>query len=127
MRRKEKRLLQAVALALAALVLLPNVGLWALYRERQPDGSPGGSGVAVAPAAVQMQSPPAPLLNVSWPPGKRLASPTLPGPRACREHVKMALWETVFSTQSCWDSVDQFSDLDRVPVVAEHNPGRVCH
>lgn len=57
MRRKEKRLLQAVALALAALVLLPNVGLWALYRERQPDGSPGGSGVAVAPAAVQVSGP----------------------------------------------------------------------
>lgn len=54
MRRKEKRLLQAVALALTALVLLPNVGLWALYRERQPDGSPGGSGAAVAPAAVQV-------------------------------------------------------------------------
>uniref|UniRef100_A0ABK0LBN6 Polypeptide N-acetylgalactosaminyltransferase n=1 Tax=Rattus norvegicus TaxID=10116 RepID=A0ABK0LBN6_RAT len=53
MRRKEKRLLQAVALALAALVLLPNVGLWALYRERQPDGSPGGSGAAVAPEAIQ--------------------------------------------------------------------------
>jgi hypothetical protein len=56
MRRKEKRLLQAVALALAALVLLPNVGLWALYRERQPDGSPGGLGAAVAPAAVQVSS-----------------------------------------------------------------------
>lgn len=57
MRRKEKRLLQAVALALAALVMLPNVGLWALYRERQPDGSPGGSGAAVAPAAVQVSGP----------------------------------------------------------------------
>lgn len=57
MRRKEKRLLQAVALALAALVLLPNVGLWALYRERQPDGSPGELGVAVAPAAVQVSGP----------------------------------------------------------------------
>uniref|UniRef100_A0A8C9C4F9 Polypeptide N-acetylgalactosaminyltransferase n=1 Tax=Phocoena sinus TaxID=42100 RepID=A0A8C9C4F9_PHOSS len=53
MRRKEKRLLQAVALVLAALVLLPNVGLWALYRERQPDGTPGGSGAAVALAAGQ--------------------------------------------------------------------------
>ncbi|XP_033036583.1 polypeptide N-acetylgalactosaminyltransferase 10 isoform X4 [Trachypithecus francoisi] len=53
MRRKEKRLLQAVALVLAALVLLPNVGLWALYRERQPDGTPGGSGAVVAPAAGQ--------------------------------------------------------------------------
>lgn len=57
MRRKEKRLLQAVALVLAALVLLPNVGLWALYRERQPDGSPGASGVAVAPAVVQVSGP----------------------------------------------------------------------
>uniref|UniRef100_A0A8C3VIB8 Polypeptide N-acetylgalactosaminyltransferase n=1 Tax=Catagonus wagneri TaxID=51154 RepID=A0A8C3VIB8_9CETA len=53
MRRKEKRLLQAVALVLAALVFLPNVGLWALYRERQPDGTPGGAGAAVAPAAGQ--------------------------------------------------------------------------
>ncbi|XP_028349186.1 polypeptide N-acetylgalactosaminyltransferase 10 isoform X3 [Physeter macrocephalus] len=59
MRRKEKRLLQAVALVLAALVLLPNVGLWALYRERQPDGTPGGSGAAVAPAAGQQVTKPA--------------------------------------------------------------------
>lgn len=57
MRRKEKRLLQAVALALAALVLLPNVGLWALYRERQLDGNPGGLGAAVPPAAVQVSGP----------------------------------------------------------------------
>lgn len=57
MRRKEKRLLQAVALVLAALVLLPNVGLWALYRERQPDGTPGGSGAAVPPAAGQVSPP----------------------------------------------------------------------
>ncbi|XP_060000057.1 polypeptide N-acetylgalactosaminyltransferase 10 isoform X4 [Lagenorhynchus albirostris] len=59
MRRKEKRLLQAVALVLAALVLLPNVGLWALYRERQPDGTPGGSGAAVALAAGQQVTKPA--------------------------------------------------------------------
>ncbi|ELK17298.1 Polypeptide N-acetylgalactosaminyltransferase 10 [Pteropus alecto] len=78
MRRKEKRLLQAVALVLAALVLLPNVGLWALYRERQPDGTPGGSGAAVPPAAGQMHctglGPQVPCLNVSWPRGKRLTS-----------------------------------------------------
>ncbi|XP_026541563.1 polypeptide N-acetylgalactosaminyltransferase 10 isoform X2 [Notechis scutatus] len=42
MRRKQKRLLQAVGLALAALVFLPNVGLWALYRERQLDAVGGG-------------------------------------------------------------------------------------
>ncbi|XP_063086753.1 polypeptide N-acetylgalactosaminyltransferase 10 isoform X3 [Cavia porcellus] len=53
MRRKEKRLLQAAALVLAALVLLPNVGLWALYRERQPDGTPGGAGAAAEPVAGQ--------------------------------------------------------------------------
>lgn len=57
MRRKEKRLLQAVALVLAALVLLPNVGLWALYRERQPDGTPGGAGAAVPPAAGPVSPP----------------------------------------------------------------------
>ncbi|XP_053318327.1 polypeptide N-acetylgalactosaminyltransferase 10 [Spea bombifrons] len=42
MRRKEKRLLQAVGLVLAALLFLPNVGLWSLYRERQLENS-GGS------------------------------------------------------------------------------------
>lgn len=62
MRRKEKRLLQGVALVLAALVLLPNVGLWALYRERQPDGTPGGSGAAAAAAAGQVS----PQLPWSW-------------------------------------------------------------
>uniref|UniRef100_A0A803J742 Polypeptide N-acetylgalactosaminyltransferase n=2 Tax=Xenopus tropicalis TaxID=8364 RepID=A0A803J742_XENTR len=35
MRRKEKRILQAVGLAVAALLFLPNVGLWSLYREKQ--------------------------------------------------------------------------------------------
>lgn len=56
MRRKEKRLLQAAALVLAALVLLPNVGLWALYRERQPDGTPGGAGAAAEPVAGQVSA-----------------------------------------------------------------------
>uniref|UniRef100_A0A674IHE5 Polypeptide N-acetylgalactosaminyltransferase n=1 Tax=Terrapene triunguis TaxID=2587831 RepID=A0A674IHE5_9SAUR len=44
MRRKQKRLLQAVGLALAALVFLPNVGLWSLYRERQLEGGAGAAG-----------------------------------------------------------------------------------
>uniref|UniRef100_A0ABM5FL73 Polypeptide N-acetylgalactosaminyltransferase n=1 Tax=Pogona vitticeps TaxID=103695 RepID=A0ABM5FL73_9SAUR len=44
MRRKQKRLLQAVGLALAVLVFLPNVGLWSLYRERQLDAGGGGEG-----------------------------------------------------------------------------------
>ncbi|KAM9226644.1 polypeptide N-acetylgalactosaminyltransferase 10 [Leptosomus discolor] len=50
MRRKQKRLLQAVGLALAALVFLPNVGLWSLYRERQLEGggAAGGEGAAAA-------------------------------------------------------------------------------
>ncbi|XP_056667476.1 polypeptide N-acetylgalactosaminyltransferase 10 isoform X1 [Monodelphis domestica] len=52
MKRKEKRLLQAVALGLTALVFLPNVGLWALYRERQLEGGPGGAEAAAARAGV---------------------------------------------------------------------------
>lgn len=51
MRRKQKRLLQAVGLALAALVFLPNVGLWALYRERQLDTAGEGRGGAGGGAA----------------------------------------------------------------------------
>ncbi|XP_049598035.1 polypeptide N-acetylgalactosaminyltransferase 10-like isoform X2 [Syngnathus scovelli] len=34
MRRKEKRLLQLAGLLVAALLFLPNVGLWSLYRDR---------------------------------------------------------------------------------------------
>ncbi|XP_069825151.1 polypeptide N-acetylgalactosaminyltransferase 10 [Dendropsophus ebraccatus] len=44
MRRKQKRLLQAVGLGLAALLFLPNVGLWSLYRERQLEGAGGSNG-----------------------------------------------------------------------------------
>ncbi|XP_068958646.1 polypeptide N-acetylgalactosaminyltransferase 10 isoform X2 [Petaurus breviceps papuanus] len=51
MKRKEKRLLQAVALGLTALVFLPNVGLWALYRERQLEGGPEGAEAAAAARA----------------------------------------------------------------------------
>lgn len=46
MRRKQKRLLQALGLALAALVFLPNVGLWSLARDQRP---PHG---AASPAQV---------------------------------------------------------------------------
>lgn len=52
MRRKQKRLLQAVGLALAALVFLPNVGLWSLYRERQLEGGGAAGGDGAAPAGV---------------------------------------------------------------------------
>ncbi|KAM9331696.1 polypeptide N-acetylgalactosaminyltransferase 10-like [Pholidichthys leucotaenia] len=41
MRRKEKRLLQFAGLLIAALLFLPNVGLWSLYRDRVFDSSPG--------------------------------------------------------------------------------------
>ncbi|KAK2828022.1 hypothetical protein Q5P01_019056 [Channa striata] len=50
MRRKEKRLLQVAGLLVAALLFLPNVGLWSLYRDRVLDNSadrvdgPGGIG-----------------------------------------------------------------------------------
>eukprot|EP00064_Thunnus_orientalis_P010096 superscaffoldBa00001337_g10122 len=40
MRRKEKRLLQFAGLLIVALLLLPNVGLWSLYRDRVFDNSP---------------------------------------------------------------------------------------
>ncbi|KAJ0061770.1 hypothetical protein NL108_008319, partial [Boleophthalmus pectinirostris] len=40
MRRKEKRLLQFAGLLIAALLFFPNVGLWALYRDRVLDHSP---------------------------------------------------------------------------------------
>ncbi|XP_014840328.1 PREDICTED: polypeptide N-acetylgalactosaminyltransferase 10-like [Poecilia mexicana] len=40
MRRKEKRLLQFAGLLIAALLFLPNVGLWSLYRDRVFDNSP---------------------------------------------------------------------------------------
>ncbi|XP_061659269.1 polypeptide N-acetylgalactosaminyltransferase 10-like isoform X1 [Syngnathoides biaculeatus] len=50
MRRKEKRLLQFAGLLIAALLFLPNVGLWSLYRDRvfdrpavtAADGAGGG-------------------------------------------------------------------------------------
>lgn len=61
MRRKQKRVLQAVGLALAALVFLPNVGLWSLYRERQLEGggAAGGEGAAAAgpPGAAAGEAP----------------------------------------------------------------------
>lgn len=61
MRRKQKRLLQVVGLALAALVFLPNVGLWSLYRERQLDGGSekegGGAGGARGMAAAAVAAP----------------------------------------------------------------------
>uniref|UniRef100_G3QCB0 Polypeptide N-acetylgalactosaminyltransferase n=2 Tax=Gasterosteus aculeatus aculeatus TaxID=481459 RepID=G3QCB0_GASAC len=48
MRRKEKRLLQVAGLLVAALLFLPNVGLWSLYRDRvfenSPDAADGGGG-----------------------------------------------------------------------------------
>ncbi|XP_059207008.1 polypeptide N-acetylgalactosaminyltransferase 10-like [Centropristis striata] len=40
MRRKEKRLLQFAGLLIAALLFLPNVGLWSLYKDRVFDNSP---------------------------------------------------------------------------------------
>lgn len=40
MRRKQKRLLQFAGLFIVALLFLPNVGLWSLYRDRVFDNSP---------------------------------------------------------------------------------------
>ncbi|XP_072562880.1 polypeptide N-acetylgalactosaminyltransferase 10 [Paramormyrops kingsleyae] len=49
MRRKQKRLLQLAGLLLAALLFLPNVGLWSLYRDRVFENSPG---IADGPAGI---------------------------------------------------------------------------
>uniref|UniRef100_A0A8C7R1U2 Polypeptide N-acetylgalactosaminyltransferase n=1 Tax=Oncorhynchus mykiss TaxID=8022 RepID=A0A8C7R1U2_ONCMY len=49
MRRKEKRLLQFAGLLIAALIFLPNVGLWSLYRDRVFENSPAGPGENVRP------------------------------------------------------------------------------
>uniref|UniRef100_A0A4W4FUE5 Polypeptide N-acetylgalactosaminyltransferase n=1 Tax=Electrophorus electricus TaxID=8005 RepID=A0A4W4FUE5_ELEEL len=40
MRRKEKRLMQFAGLLIVALLFLPNVGLWSLYRDRMFENSP---------------------------------------------------------------------------------------
>uniref|UniRef100_A0A3B4XQ21 Polypeptide N-acetylgalactosaminyltransferase n=1 Tax=Seriola lalandi dorsalis TaxID=1841481 RepID=A0A3B4XQ21_SERLL len=56
MRRKEKRLLQFAGLLIAALLFLPNVGLWSLYRDRVFDNSPDtvdGPGGGVPPIQVR--------------------------------------------------------------------------
>ncbi|XP_068186961.1 polypeptide N-acetylgalactosaminyltransferase 10-like [Antennarius striatus] len=49
MRRRQKRLLQLTGLLLAALLFLPNVGLWSLYRDRVFDSAPDA---ADAPGGV---------------------------------------------------------------------------
>ena len=66
MRRKEKRLLQLAGLLIAALLFLPNVGLWSLYRDRVFENSPASldvhsvHGQVTSPATV---SAPALLLH----------------------------------------------------------------
>uniref|UniRef100_A0A3P8R3B5 Polypeptide N-acetylgalactosaminyltransferase n=1 Tax=Astatotilapia calliptera TaxID=8154 RepID=A0A3P8R3B5_ASTCA len=57
MRRKEKRLLQFAGLLIAALLFLPNVGLWSLYKDRVFDNSPDsvdGPGVNRAGKGAQL-------------------------------------------------------------------------
>nr|XP_046267469.1 polypeptide N-acetylgalactosaminyltransferase 10 [Scatophagus argus] len=59
MRRKEKRLLQFAGLLIAALLFLPNVGLWSLYRDRVFDNSPdtvdGPGGISLLQGLNQMR------------------------------------------------------------------------
>ncbi|XP_040006640.1 polypeptide N-acetylgalactosaminyltransferase 10-like [Xiphias gladius] len=59
MRRKEKRLLQFAGLLLAALLFLPNVGLWSLYRDRvfdnSPDAADGPGGIPPVQELSQMR------------------------------------------------------------------------
>lgn len=51
MRRKQKRLLQLAGLLIVALLFLPNVGLWSLYRDRMFDNSPDS---ADAPGGIPL-------------------------------------------------------------------------
>ncbi|GCC25847.1 hypothetical protein chiPu_0004259 [Chiloscyllium punctatum] len=39
MKRKQKRFLQMIGLFIAALVFLPNVGIWSLYKEKHLEKS----------------------------------------------------------------------------------------
>ncbi|XP_058853232.1 polypeptide N-acetylgalactosaminyltransferase 10-like isoform X1 [Acipenser ruthenus] len=58
MRRKEKRLLQIAGLLIAAILFLPNVGLWSLYRDKVLDNSPereGGAGSAAAQKGLHVR------------------------------------------------------------------------
>ena len=63
MRRKEKRLLQIVGLLVAALLFVPNVGLWSLYKDRVFDSSdpvegPAGVPLIQVPAVYRLPSDP---------------------------------------------------------------------
>ncbi|KAM9846545.1 polypeptide N-acetylgalactosaminyltransferase 10-like [Aulostomus maculatus] len=53
MRRKEKRLLQFAGLLIAALLFLPNVGLWSLYKDRVFDNSPDSADGPVGIPQIQ--------------------------------------------------------------------------
>uniref|UniRef100_A0A4W4FUF0 Polypeptide N-acetylgalactosaminyltransferase n=1 Tax=Electrophorus electricus TaxID=8005 RepID=A0A4W4FUF0_ELEEL len=58
MRRKEKRLMQFAGLLIVALLFLPNVGLWSLYRDRMFENSPeftnsGDQGSSFLPPVVR--------------------------------------------------------------------------
>ncbi|KAF3705544.1 Polypeptide N-acetylgalactosaminyltransferase-like 6 [Channa argus] len=55
MRRKEKRLLQVAGLLIAALLFVPNVGLWSLYRDRVLDNSPDRVDAPGGVALIQHQ------------------------------------------------------------------------
>ncbi|KAE8629911.1 hypothetical protein XENTR_v10000637 [Xenopus tropicalis] len=35
MKRKQKRFIQATVLFMVTLILLPNIGLWSIYKDRQ--------------------------------------------------------------------------------------------
>ena len=73
MRRKEKRLLQIVGLLVAALLFVPNVGLWSLYKDRVFDSTDPVEG---PPAGVpQIQVPAVYLLHVSFRPIRNHQTP----------------------------------------------------
>ncbi|EPY83614.1 hypothetical protein CB1_000548005 [Camelus ferus] len=92
MKRKQKRFLQMTLLFMVALIFLPNVGLWSLYKEKHlvKSAEPGeqqgvnaelGPGVKVGRIATRLREDPhasSSLIVLSRQPGRILTDSTAP-------------------------------------------------
>ncbi|XP_078252990.1 polypeptide N-acetylgalactosaminyltransferase-like 6 [Rhinoraja longicauda] len=68
MKRKQKRFLQMTGLVIMALIFLPNVGLWSLYKEKHLDKStePGDQGFPFIPNVDRSYGWPGGLKRIDW-------------------------------------------------------------
>ncbi|XP_051875281.1 polypeptide N-acetylgalactosaminyltransferase-like 6 isoform X1 [Pristis pectinata] len=68
MKRKQKRFLQMTGLVIVALVFLPNVGLWSLYKEKHLEKStePGDQGFPFVPNEDRSYGWPDGLKRIDW-------------------------------------------------------------